>query len=724
MNLNTRQRKVVEATESKILCLAAAGSGKAQPNSLIIPTPNGKRKIGDIKVGDYLFDRKGNPTKILGVYPQGEKEVFEITFGDGRKTLCCEEHIWRTYNNGNKFKYKNSYKDLTVKEIIKRGITTVDSRGHHSSRFSIPCSSPVLYSNLQDLTVDPYLFGVFLSDGCCRERILTLSSNDKEIVDNIVEILQCQVKKQKGNNYSWNFYSSEGKPIHTEEIMKEYKKYICCYSYEKSIPDNFKYTSIENRYSLVQGLMDTDGSIIINNNRYTVKFHTTSTKLRDDFIEIMGSLGYICTYREDTREKYTLGKAYEISINISNSEKYKLFRLTRKKEIALQGINQKQNRNYDRTTIKQIRSLGYKEDMTCFYVDNDEHLYLTNDFIVTHNTTVLTERIKHLVKIGCKPEDIIAISFTNMAADEMKERLGDNCNGMFIGTIHSLANSICIANGINTERYIADANFDMILKKALTVPRGRFPQVKHVLVDEFQDICEADWKFLEKIRTENFFVVADERQEIFQFRGGSSQYLYNLYNDITCKVYNLTENYRCAPNILNFADNLISSMNKISLRAIAVKKENGYINDNCIFSEALEQMEWEGDWGNWFILCRTNNELVTAMEILEKREIPYVSFKKGDLDLLEMNFLLKDNKVKLLTIHSSKGLQSKHVIVTGARMWSEEERKIAYVAATRAEQSLYWTPSIYKGRKRAENRDKADAGRVFEKASKGMMSFE
>ena len=113
------------------------------------------------------------------------------------------------------------------------------------------------------------------------------------------------------------------------------------------------------------------------------------------------------------------------------------------------------------------------------------------------------------------------------------------------------------------------------------------------------------------------------------------------------------------------------------------------------------------------------------MTKLEEKNIPYISFKKGDLDLIEMEALLKDNRVKVLTIHTAKGLENKNVIVTGARLYNEEERKIAYVAATRAEQSLYWCPSICRRGKigRPDNRDDADAGRVFEKAAKNMISF-
>lgn len=724
MNFNIRQKKVIEAKDSKIVCLAGAGSGKCIPNSTKIPTPEGWKRVDEIKVGDYLFDRQGKPTKVLGVYPQGEKEVYEISFGDNRKAKCSIDHIWSVHKNT--WKDKNSFKEYTLQEILNDKWERIDSRGHKSHNFSIPCCEAIEY-NLYNPEVNPYVFGTFLGDGCCKEKALTISSNDEEIVKKIQKIIDSPRVYRNKANYHWTFYCNEtdNKHIQTKDIFNKYSDAICCYSYEKYIPNDFKYTTIENRYSLIQGLMDTDGSISYRNGRYHTTFSTTSPRLRDDFIEVMGSLGYVCTYYIDKRaEKYTNKEAYEIHINIPNSEKYKLFSLSRKKTIAEEAKNKKQNRAYDRTTIINIKDLGFKEEMTCFYVDNEEHLFLMNDFLVTHNTKVLTERIRQLLETGCPPEQIVAISFTNMAADEMKKRLGEIAEGVFIGTVHSYANNVCIAAGIPTDIYVTEADFNKIIEKALTVPTSRYFKVKYLLIDEFQDTTALQFKFFEKINAENVFVVGDERQAIYGFNGASPEYLYNCAEDINFKTYYLNQNYRCAPNILSFADDLIATMPKISLKSEAVKQKEGTVTQ-CCFSEALEELEWTKDYRNWAILCRTNNELATAMSILEKNEIPYLSFKKGDLELMEMESLLKEDKVKLLTVHSAKGLQFKKVIVTGARMFKEEERRIAYVAATRAEQALYWCPSICgRGKKnRPANRDMADAGKMMEKFAKNNIVF-
>jgi len=339
-------------------------------------------------------------------------------------------------------------------------------------------------------------------------------------------------------------------------------------------------------------------------------------------------------------------------------------------------------------------------------------------------TASLTERIRQLLFNGCRPDKIVAITFTTMAAEEMKKRLGDIAKGVFIGTIHSYANTICIANNIPTEKYIADADFDKILKKVNTIPTSRYPKIDHLLIDEFQDTGSLEYTFIERIPTKNIFYIADERQSIYGFKGCSDIYLRNCHADAEFKTYFLNQNYRCAPNILRFADDLIASMKKISIPTEPVKTKNGIV-EKCSFNEALEELEWAQDYGNWAILCRTNNELATAVEKLESREIPCLSFKKGDLDLMEMESLLREDKVKVLTIHTAKGLEFKEVIVTGAKLFNEEERRIAYVAATRAQQALYWCPSICgRGKKnRPNNRDVADAGKMFEKMAKNNIVF-
>lgn len=339
-------------------------------------------------------------------------------------------------------------------------------------------------------------------------------------------------------------------------------------------------------------------------------------------------------------------------------------------------------------------------------------------------TTVLTERIRNLVDIKKNnPKDIVAITFTNMAADEMKKRLENVREGMFIGTLHSYANQLCLDNGIDTSHYIEMNEFDKILEKALVLPRSKFPIISHLLVDEAQDLGSLDYQFLEKCNASNRFFVADDRQAIYQFRGCSDKYIKNMASDDEYKKYYLHYNYRCAPNIQNFANSLLYSYEALSPCPDSYKKRNGLLERNMVLGDALSELQWSKNWGSWFILTRTNEELAQIQELLNNEDIPNVTFKKGDLDNVELEEIMESNKVKVLTIHSAKGLQNKNVIVTGVRMYNYDERRIGYVAATRAENALYWCTSFRKYQKGKRRKSTTLSGQIFDKTKVKTIEF-
>lgn len=138
MELNNRQKKVVEAIEPYILCLASAASGKALPNSTIIPTLRGPKSVGDIKIGDYLFDRNGKPTQVLGVYPQGELEVYKVYFKSGKIAECSEDHLWSYYKKPHGKKLFTN----TTKEIYKEGEKNKYKK-FNKYCFRVPVTKPV-----------------------------------------------------------------------------------------------------------------------------------------------------------------------------------------------------------------------------------------------------------------------------------------------------------------------------------------------------------------------------------------------------------------------------------------------------------------------------------------------------------------------------------------------------------------------------------------------------
>ena len=373
-----------------IVVNGVGGSGKALCNSEWIPVPYGKKQVKDIKIGDSLIDRQGNFTKVIGVFPQGEKEVFEVTFKDGRKIRCSEDHLWNIHKHSwHREGTKNKFAPFSVKELLEEGIKLPSKDAGY--RFSIQNNLPVNYPRY-DYDIDPYVIGAFLGDGSCLERILTISSNDEEIVSEIARLLKANYSKIGEEDYSWKFQYKNSifknannvpiKNIQTKDIFANYKDEICVYSYNKSIPSIYKYGSIEQRLSLLQGLMDTDGTIT---KRGQVTFTSTSKNLINDVQEVLHSLGYNSTVYEDTREKYTNKICYSLGVIMPNEEKYKLFRLKRKKDLAKNLAPS--TSKYNKIKIVDIKKLNYKEEMTCFLVDNNEHLFLCGDYVVTHNTT-------------------------------------------------------------------------------------------------------------------------------------------------------------------------------------------------------------------------------------------------------------------------------------------------------------------------------------------------
>ena len=210
-------------------CIAGyAGTGKSQPIDTLIPTPNGHKKLGDIQVGDYVFDRMGRATKVLGVYPQGEQEVFKVTLKDGRSTLCNDNHLWSYYSQHGNLMVANT------KFLNDRGLT--DSRG--SFKTKIPRNEAVCYKS-QNYIVDPYVIGAFLGDGCCTNEQLTFSSADEEMVAEIARLLNLSYKRKNENEYSWYFYLKEPR-----EYMSNNRIYIQNYVKTSDIFSKRRYYAV------------------------------------------------------------------------------------------------------------------------------------------------------------------------------------------------------------------------------------------------------------------------------------------------------------------------------------------------------------------------------------------------------------------------------------------------------------------------------------------------
>lgn len=367
----------------------STGLGKAIPDTTMIPTPSGWKKANEIQVGDYIFDRTGKPTRVLGVYPQSEKKrVYRVHFKSGRVAECCNEHLWSYYSNKND-KYPNKLITTTLSELMKNPLGLRAANGGY--RWSVPICEPVNYPK-KSYSIDPYVMGLILGDGSFRytenQKDFCFSSNDEFLVQEITTRMgyKCY-KKNSQFNYNWSFKLQKGthKNVWVEDILASYPSLWKTKSETKFIPSDYLLGSVEQRYDLLAGLLDTDGAI---DQKGRTSFTTVSPLIRDGIIELCESLGMTCSWHTDKRpEKYTTGECYSVHITCSKEAKLKMFKLPRKKERALAYFNNnKRQERKDRDAIIDIEETNEFVSMRCFWVDNEEHLFLMNNFITTHNT--------------------------------------------------------------------------------------------------------------------------------------------------------------------------------------------------------------------------------------------------------------------------------------------------------------------------------------------------
>ena len=321
-------------------------------------------------------------------------------------------------------------------------------------------------------------------------------------------------------------------------------------------------------------------------------------------------------------------------------------------------------------------------------------------------TRVLTERAKFLLNSGVKPENLYMITYTNNAAQEMYDRLSDckDFDKVFIGTIHSLAAQILSTNKIQLSNIIKKAveteDFDILFREVQKHLDNLFiPPIEHLLVDEFQDICPNEYSFIKTVlHPENIYVVGDPRQSIYSFKGATPKFFNQLYNDPYAGVFELTENFRNKFNIIYHAQQAIKDLPEADLtETIPVREGKAMISSMSYnLDEVARLLKNRGDFKDWFVLARSNKLLNEIADKLYDYDVPYVTFRQSEKTNAEIKALMEQDVVKLLTIHSSKGLESKRVILfenyQGNPRWSQDERdeakRLRYVGITRAKDEL------------------------------------
>jgi len=356
------------------------GIGKSQPLTEPILTPKGWVAMGDLNVGDFVVSVDGTPTKIVNVYPQGSIPVFRVEFNDGSWTECSEDHLWLTQTWSER---RNSARGLKGNEgRVRKTSEIAETLLHKGGQLNhmIPMASPVEFTS-QAVLIDPYVMGALLGDGSMnRANKVEFTNIDSDVLSFVeagltedVRLLARPAELKCGCN-----------PNYLIQALKEYGL-KGTKSNSKFIPDVYKYNSQDVRISVLRGLMDTDGYVA--KGGHSQIFTTVSEQLCKDVLFLCQSLGGIGRISTKTPTfthkgiKKTGQKAYNLTICLPAH--LNPFRMDAKASKVVPKTKYTPKRY-----IKAIVPVGSKE-CQCIEIDHPLHLYVTRDFVVTHNTRQL-----------------------------------------------------------------------------------------------------------------------------------------------------------------------------------------------------------------------------------------------------------------------------------------------------------------------------------------------
>jgi phosphate starvation-inducible protein PhoH and related proteins len=363
--------------------------GRAMPTDTPVLTPDGFRPIGSLTVGDLVIGSNGKPTPVLGVYPQGVKDIYRLTTQDGASTLCSGDHLWAVSTPDVRRRGK-PLRVLTTREMIG------NLRASHNHRYELPLHNAPVCFPYRQVPMDPYALGLLLGDGCLTGSTTpSFATADPELAYELRRLLPgTEVRPRERPDYMLNRVTSPGDVITLENPVTGVARLLGLHgtrSSTKFVPELYLYNSHKVRLAVLQGLLDTDGGPVTQRNRTCrVQYTTVSPRLRDDVIFLVRSLGGIAYYRTRPafgrsvhlvkgRPVHHRHDAYIIDIRLP--EGIEPFRLTRKRETYTAAGGGGRPARY----IESIEPAGTAEAL-CISVAAADSLYTTEDFLLTHNT--------------------------------------------------------------------------------------------------------------------------------------------------------------------------------------------------------------------------------------------------------------------------------------------------------------------------------------------------
>lgn len=353
------------------------GIGKALRCSETVDTPDGPRLWGDIHAGDLLWGPDGEPTRVVAIPYRGRRQQYRVTFDDGSRVDCSGEHLWNVRGRQHRRKGLDGYETVTTEEILARGVKRSNGKAM-ARQWEIPRQAPIKYPH-RDLPIDPYVLGLFLGDGGRRSGRIT--TPDEEIINRVRALgYECRCAPKQGTD-------AVSLTVYGVRPRLRDLGLLSCYSYEKFIPEQYKFASVEQRAELFRALVDTDGEVCKHG---TLLFSTTSPRLRDDFVWLARSLGGKAQVSPAVKKPFYYGKdgekvqcrdCYRVTATMPRG--FKVGYVQHKVERIRPTVEDR----YLTRWIDSIEPIGEDECM-CVTVDREDGLFLGPNLTVTHNSCI------------------------------------------------------------------------------------------------------------------------------------------------------------------------------------------------------------------------------------------------------------------------------------------------------------------------------------------------
>jgi len=353
------------------------GLGKAQPLTAKVLTLTGWRAMGDLAVGDEIVDPDGGTAQVEAIYPQGERDVFRVATADGATTECCDDHLWLLYTTNDR--QRGTSRVLPLREF--REDLQRRAGPNLVNKYFVPVMQPAQFTASAQLPLHPYLLGALIGDGCMSavKGGLTFTQIEPEVLSRVEACLPSGVKLKRcaEGAITWRLQREATSGLNPAMEALRMLGIYGCLSPEKWIPPMYLHADVEARIELLRGLMDTDGDCTLDG---TTVFSTSSARLLADVVELVGSLGgYASTYTK-SRPTYVHKGETRVGLPAHRAHirvPFNPFSLKRKAD--------RWHPPYMARAITKVERVG-RALVQCIKVSSKRQLYVTDGFMVTHNT--------------------------------------------------------------------------------------------------------------------------------------------------------------------------------------------------------------------------------------------------------------------------------------------------------------------------------------------------